>query len=180
MSNTKIFKTPKGTELKLMTLKGNLYMQVAYRIQWFIEENPNYSVETNFIKVDEKECVAHTTVAIFDKEGKLLKRATGTKKETQKDFGDYIEKAETGSLGRALISLGYGTQYALADLDEGTRIVDSPIEHIKSTDGGATVVKPTFRKAAPKKEDVVAETVTETVVSSNGSAETAQAETGWE
>ena len=52
--------------------------------------------------------------------------ATGTKSETAASFPDYIEKAETGAIGRALAGLGYGTQFA-PELDEENRIVDSPV-----------------------------------------------------
>src|SRR5882757_5571587 len=97
---SKVFTTAKGTELAIMSLKGKDYMQVAYRIQWFVEENSNYDIVTNFLKIDDNECIAHTTIAVFDKEGKLVKRASGTKKETKKDFPDFVEKSETGSLGR--------------------------------------------------------------------------------
>jgi len=37
--------------------------------------------------------------------------ASGWGSETADDFGDYIEKAETKALGRALAALGYGTQF---------------------------------------------------------------------
>ncbi len=40
-------------------------------------------------------------------------RATGYGSEAQADFADYIEKAETKAIGRALAALGYGTQFAL-------------------------------------------------------------------
>ena len=53
--------------------------------------------------------------------------ATGWGSETVEDFGDYLEKAETKSLGRALAALGYGTLHAL-ELDEGDSVADSPIE----------------------------------------------------
>ena len=47
--------------------------------------------------------------------------------ETARGFPDYVEKAETGAIGRALGVLGYGTQFA-PEFDEGTeRIVDSPM-----------------------------------------------------
>ncbi len=54
-------------------------------------------------------------------------RATGTKSENAANFQDYIEKAETGAIGRALAALGYGTQFA-PELNEEHRIVDSPVE----------------------------------------------------
>lgn len=54
-------------------------------------------------------------------------RATGTKSENAASFPDYIEKAETGAIGRALAALGYGTQFA-PEMDEAHRIVDAPVE----------------------------------------------------
>ncbi len=54
-------------------------------------------------------------------------RATGTKSECAASFPDYIEKAETGAIGRALAALGYGTQFA-PEFNEEHRIVDSPVE----------------------------------------------------
>jgi len=53
--------------------------------------------------------------------------ATGTKTENAASFADYLEKAETGAIGRALVALGYGTQFT-DDLDEDERVVDSPVE----------------------------------------------------
>lgn len=53
--------------------------------------------------------------------------ATGTKMETRGDFGDFVEKAETGAIGRALAMCGYGTQFA-PELAEGARIVDAPVQ----------------------------------------------------
>jgi len=53
--------------------------------------------------------------------------ATAHKKETKIGFPDYIEKAETGAVGRALAMCGYGTLQA-PEFDEGERIADSPVE----------------------------------------------------
>ncbi len=54
-------------------------------------------------------------------------RATGTKSEIAASFPDFIEKAETGAIGRALAALGYGTQFA-PELNEEHRIVDAPVD----------------------------------------------------
>src|SRR2546422_8919831 len=51
----------------------------------------------------------------------------GTKSEKAASFPDFIEKAETGAIGRALAALGYGTQFA-PELNEEHRIVDAPVE----------------------------------------------------
>ncbi len=180
---SKIFKTKAGTELLLMDLKGKSYMQVAYRLQWFVEENPNYSIETNYLTLTDEQCVAHTTVTLFDKDNKINKRVTGTKKETKKDFADFVEKAETGSLGRCMILLGYGTQYALADLDEGTRLADSPLESVKKDASVTPIAKPSFRKAAPKAENTALQNAindgAKTDTGSNTTTRTS-ATTGWE
>src|SRR5205807_4926442 len=54
--------------------------------------------------------------------------ATGTKMENAAAFSDWVEKAETGSVGRALASLGYGTA-ATDEMSEGDgHPVDAPIE----------------------------------------------------
>jgi hypothetical protein len=45
------------------------------------------------------------------------------------DFSDYVEKAETKSIGRALAALGFGTQFTDEEFYEGeSRVVDSPVE----------------------------------------------------
>lgn len=128
----KTVKTNKGTVLPLIALKGKDYLQVAHRLQWFVEENNRYAIQTNYLSLSDTETVAKVTVNVFDDSGQLVKTAEGTKRESQKDFFDHTEKAETGALGRALVQLGYGTQYALSDLDEGSRIVDSPVTDVKS------------------------------------------------
>jgi hypothetical protein len=56
--------------------------------------------------------------------------ATARKKETEIGFPDYIEKAETGSIGRALAMCGYGTLQA-PEFDEQERLADAPIEKSK-------------------------------------------------
>lgn len=119
--------TPKGSVLPLVNLKGKDYLMTAYRLQWFVEENSLYHISTQFLVIDDEQTVAQVNIIILNEQGQAIKKAVGTKRETKKDFSDHTEKAETGALGRALIQLGYGTQYALADLDEGSRLADSPL-----------------------------------------------------
>jgi hypothetical protein len=64
----------------------------------------------------------HATVR--DAEGRIL--GQGTKTENAANFFDYVEKAETGAIGRALAAAGFGTELD-QDLDEG-RVVDAPRE----------------------------------------------------
>lgn len=138
------FTTLKGTKLPLISLKGKPYMQVAHRLIWFEEENTNYDIQTTELTPlvmpngESSEFVTvKTTVIVFatDDQGRtsVKRKATATKREDRKHFADFHEKAETGSLGRALAMLGYGTQFAEEDLNEGDRIVDSPVDRSKKT-----------------------------------------------
>lgn len=117
------FKTPKGTVLPILNLRGKDYLQVAHRLVWFCEERPDWSLSTEIISVDTISCVVKATIK--DQEGKT--RSTAHKKEHVEHFEDYIEKAETGAIGRALAMVGFGTQFTGDELDEGKRLADSPL-----------------------------------------------------
>ena len=124
------------------------YLPVQWRLVWFREYCPEGSIETEMLHLEldreteeegyawnnetrrsEKVIKRATGLAVFravvkDGRGGI---ATGTKSEKAASFPDYIEKAETGAIGRALAALGYGTQFA-PDLDEQHRIVDAPVD----------------------------------------------------
>ncbi len=138
MNKTHTFATPKGTTLPLMQLQGNDYLQVAYRLVWFREEHPtDWSIETEYTLLTADTAICKATVK--DATGRILQ--TAHKQEYKKSFGDYIEKAETGAEGRALAALGYGTQFAITDLDEGERIVDSPVARPKADPKRVAAIK---------------------------------------
>ncbi len=125
------------------------YLPVQWRLVWFREQCPNGTIETEIVHLDldketEEEVFAWNNekrrsekviktargIAVFRavvKDGKGGV-ATGTKSEKAASFPDYIEKAETGSIGRALAALGYGTQFTGEEFNEAHRIVDSPVE----------------------------------------------------
>lgn len=127
----KTLTTSKGSKLPLMQIKGKDYLNVAYRIQWLSDDVPEYTIKTEFLKLDETIAVARATVTILGAESEVCRSSTATKSETPQGFADYIEKAETSAIGRALAMLGFGTQFALADLDEGERLADSPLQENK-------------------------------------------------
>lgn len=104
---------------------GRTYLPVSARIVWFRQEHPDWSIETEMVEINHEKQYAIFRARICDGDGKLM--ATGTKKEDVKGFGDYIEKSETGAVGRALALCGFGTQFS-PDLDESTtgRYADSP------------------------------------------------------
>ncbi|CAB4200298.1 Putative exodeoxyribonuclease 8, PDDEXK-like domain containing protein [uncultured Caudovirales phage] len=124
---SKTAKTKKGTELQLISLKGKNYMQVAQRLVWINDDVNRFVIETEFPLLTEDQTVCKARVMLLSDIGEAMKTATATKREHKSHFADHTEKAETGAIGRALALLGFGTQFAEADLDEGDRIVDSPI-----------------------------------------------------
>jgi hypothetical protein len=125
------------------------YLPVQWRLVWFRDLFPHGTIETEMLHLDldrdteeevfvwnpekrrSEKVIKHAKgFVIFKatvKDG-LGGMATGTKSEKAASFADYIEKAETGSIGRALAALGYGTQFTGDELQEAHRIVDSPIE----------------------------------------------------
>jgi hypothetical protein len=140
---------PFNAEEHVMQLQGKDYLEVKWRLVWFRQECPNGTIETEMIKLDlDREVEAEGSVWNNDtrRKEKVIKRAkgycvfhavvkdgkggigSGTKSETAVDFSEYIEKAESGAIGRALATLGYGTQFTGDELNEHHRIVDSPVE----------------------------------------------------
>jgi hypothetical protein len=151
-------KTPKGTELPLINLKGKPYLQVAHRLIWFREEEPQSGIETTPLVLEKDYAVFQAKIT---RDGKVV--AMATKCEDRKGFPDFIEKAETGAIGRALALVGYGTQFTTQDLDEGDRLADSPVIPGKAKPAPAkaatTFTKPatpTPQPAQGKLADIVA------------------------
>jgi len=131
------------------------YLPVQWRLVWFREACPDGTIETEMLHLDldkeveeeayvwnnekkrsEKVVKVAKGVAIFkatirDGKGGI---ATGTKMEKAVSFGDFLEKAETGAIGRALAALGYGTQFTGDELNESPRIVDSPVVEVVSAE----------------------------------------------
>lgn len=105
---------------------GRYYLPVSARLVWFRQEHPSWRVETEPLDLDVERGVAIFRARVMDESGNVL--ATGTKMETREGFPDFIEKAETGAIGRALAVAGFGTQFA-PELSEGgvAHPVDTPV-----------------------------------------------------
>jgi len=83
------------------------YLDVKWRLVWLRSEHPDAHIATEHVTITSDLAIFKARVTIPDGGS-----ATGYGSETARDFGDFIEKAETKALGRALIALGYGTQFA--------------------------------------------------------------------
>ena len=140
---------PNDHLMQLKSKQGSQdYLPVQWRLVWFRQDHPEGTIETEIVHLDlDKETEEETYVWNNEKRRseKVVKTAkgiaifratikdgkggvaTGTKMEKAASFPDFLEKAETGSIGRALAALGYGTQFA-PELNEQHRIVDSPVD----------------------------------------------------
>lgn len=126
----KTFKTPKGTELPLLDLRGKPYLQVAHRMVWFREEFPLGRIDTQCVEKGDTYAIYRATISIPDASGNYIKLADADKREDKQHFSDFMEKAQTSAIGRALAMCGFGTQFA-PDIEEGDRLADSPTDHLK-------------------------------------------------
>ena len=110
----------------LIQLKGKDYLEVKFRILWLRTEHPNAIINTELHSMTDSAAVFKATVTTPDGGS-----ATGWGSEEASDFGDFLEKAETKAIGRALGALGFGTQFTdefeVAD-QKGQRVVDSPVQ----------------------------------------------------
>lgn len=110
---------------KLMNLKGKSYLEVKWRVVWLREEAPDSQVRCEHIVLTDQLAVFKATVTrIMDGEVKGIGEGYGS--EQPQHFPDYIEKAETKAIGRALAALGYGT--AAAFDEDPQRIADAPVQ----------------------------------------------------
>lgn len=110
----------------LTQISGRDYLEVKWRLLWLRTLHPDAVIETELVRDDGAAALFRARVVVPN--GGV---ATGWGSESFQDFGDYIEKAETKALGRALAALGFGTQFC-QDFDFGAaergRVVDSPID----------------------------------------------------
>ncbi len=141
------------------------YLDVKWRLVWLRSEHPDAQIATEHVTITSDMAIFKARVAI--PEGGS---ATGYGSETSKDFTDFIEKAETKALGRALIALGYGTPYSQEfgedDVVEATppmRAVpaqpDAPRpERPSAAPQAAVAQRPTVAPYSPRPEPIPADT----------------------
>jgi hypothetical protein len=124
-------KEPFNPKAHLIRIKGGAeYLETKWRLVWLRDVHPEASIITTPHFIDEQRAVIHTEVSIPGE--RLPWVATGIGSEERTDFNDYIEKAETKAIGRALAAAGFGTQFTddfdtPVTADGRDRIVDSPV-----------------------------------------------------
>ena len=124
----------------LMSISGKAYLPVYARILWLRNLHPDASIDTELVSDDGARAIVKARVTLPSGGS-----ATGYGDESYQDFGDYLTKAETKAIGRAIGALGLGTA-ACDDYQEGEhpatgerRIVDAPVplrRPLAATGGG--------------------------------------------
>ena len=121
---------PEYLQPYLLRLQGNkVYLPAQFRVVWFREECPDWSIQTEIVEGGMAEGFATVKATIRNAEGKPV--ATAHKTETLQDFAaGFIEKAETGAIGRALAVAGFGSIYAaeLDELGDTEHVADAPVQ----------------------------------------------------
>lgn len=106
---------------------GGEYLDVKWRLLWLRKEHPDAEIVTELVRHDAQMAIFKATVTL-----PTGGKATGYGSETASDFPDFLEKAETKAIGRALNALGYGAQFGDAaraeerEPDRGVRAAPSP------------------------------------------------------
>jgi hypothetical protein len=142
---------------KLSKVDGKDYLEVKWRLVWFRDVWPNGTITTEPLELSDQRAVFRATVTAIDADGVIRGSATGTKASSPQQFKrGYIEKAETGAIGRALAALGFGTQFE-PEFDEGEHIVDAPVESPRAPQraqkpASAPKAAATIPDAAPRNE----------------------------
>jgi hypothetical protein len=85
---------------------GGDYLDVKWRLLWLRKEHPDAELITEMVEHDQQMAIFKATVTL-----PTGGKATGYGSETANDFPDFIEKAETKAIGRALNALGFGAQF---------------------------------------------------------------------
>jgi hypothetical protein len=113
----------------LTKVGGADYLEVKWRLVWLRQSHPDAVIETDLVSHEGAFALFRARVSVPGGGS-----ATGWGSEGVDDFRDYIEKAETKAIGRALAALGFGTQFC-PDFDFGAaagRVVDTPIDFASS------------------------------------------------
>lgn len=149
MSDAKLFDPTRY----LSQINGREYLEVRWRLVWLRAEHPDAHIKTELVSHANDEAVFCASVSIPGGGS-----ATGWGSEDARSFGDYLEKAETKAIGRALAALGFGTQFC-ADFDFGAgqgRVVDTPVElHPVHTEAALRPRASTSLAATSKQYDLI-------------------------
>ena len=109
----------------MIKLGNKDYLPVAARLQWLNIESKSFTIDTELIEMSDKHAIFKATVTITGPHDS--RKASSFKREDRNHFPDFVEKACTGAVGRALGMLGFGTQFT-NEFDEVSNEDDTVME----------------------------------------------------
>ena len=144
-------------EKEMIRVKGSKnpdYLQVKHRMIMLRDmfREATHEEKIIFHDPDKRVAVVQATVTLPPQDinyPDIRAVGMGVKSETGSDFGDYLEKAATGAMGRALYAVGIGAQFSQYDMayeEESEKDfvgVDSPV----TTKAGTAPKKENLRTA---------------------------------
>lgn len=99
-----------------VNIRGKEYKLIATRVAEFVEQKPDWAIETEIVDIDSEAVVMKAMIK--DESGRV--RSTGFAEEFRKSSTinktSALENCETSAIGRALAGCGFaGAEYASAD-----------------------------------------------------------------
>jgi len=116
--------TPFDPSRYLSKIKGADYLEVKWRLVWLRDQYPDAVIDTELVSHVGNQAIFRARITL-----PTGASATGWGSDDINSFANYIEKAETKAIGRALAALGFGTQFC-TDFDYGSdegQVVDAPV-----------------------------------------------------
>lgn len=114
--------------IKKVSIKGNEYAQVNDRIKAFRQIEPNGTIETEILNLENGTVTMKSTIK--DGEGHVLATGLAQEKESSSFINktSFIENCETSAVGRALGFAGIGVDGSMASAEEvANAIMNQPI-----------------------------------------------------
>lgn len=119
--------------LKTTNIKGKPYVEVYAKVQGFRKLYPSGNIDTNIVSIENGVCIIQAKA--YDENGNQLGSGIAYEKEGSSDINktSYIENCETSAIGRALSSVGIGSQDAYASAIEVENAINNQKETAKET-----------------------------------------------
>lgn len=121
------------------------YLPVAERVRWLREVHPDAEIVSSIVELTDTRAVIYVRVSIPNGGS-----AMSIGNESKAGFPDYIGKAETVALGRALAILGYGIGFA-DDFDEDRERADPKDFEVNQANTVQETAKERFDPRTPRK-----------------------------
>ena len=122
-----------NSSLETMDIKGKDYVEVNKRVMAFRELEPNGSIVTDIISLENGVVVMKAIVT--DGDGKILGTGLAYEKESSSFINktSYIENCETSAVGRALGFCGIGITTSIASAEEVANAIKQQNEQKNDT-----------------------------------------------